>query len=58
MTNGIKSWIKKPENIAYLLLITVCLVVAGTKYNIGVIVLVLVLVGLFGFLVRKLFFRE
>jgi hypothetical protein len=58
MTSTIKSWIKKPENIAYLLLMVVCLVVAGMKYNVGIVGLVLVLMGLSGFLIRRLFFRE
>jgi hypothetical protein len=54
----VRDWTKKPENVAYLVLVALCLIIAGRKYNVGSILLVLLLMGLLGFVVKQIFFRE
>jgi hypothetical protein len=54
----IKSWIKKPENLAYIVLVMVCLIVAGDTYGVMSILLTLVFMALMGFLIRKVFFKD
>jgi hypothetical protein len=58
MWSRIETWIKRPENIAYVVLVTACLVIAGRTYSIVSILLGLLVMAVAGFLIRKIFFRE
>ncbi len=58
MWSKIESWIKRPENIAYISLVIACLVIAGRAYSIKSILLGLLIMAVGGFLIRKIFFRE
>ncbi len=51
----IKYWIKQPENIGYLLLILVCVIIVGID-NFWSLAITLLIAAVFGFLIRKLFF--
>jgi hypothetical protein len=53
----IKSWIKKPENVVYVLMIIACIAIVGVKH-IGAIILTLLIMALLGFLIKKLFFKD
>ena len=56
--NRVIEWIKRPANVAYILLVVTMLVVEFGEYDVWSFVIVLAGVPLFAFLIRKIFYRD